>query len=300
MTAEAGLRDLGRTLRQARERKSWSIEQVAEATRITPRHLQAIEAGEFDRFPAPVYARGFMRAYAKALDLDEAAPLAVLDEAGLTAPSAARPAAAIAAGRATEAPSPAGEPARRMRAGRRSALFATGAVVAGARAGAVFLIASRMGDVRGTPDVPPSPFASGGAGSAGPAPAVAPAAPVRERRRPVAVPPTPAPDPAVLVVPVLPGFPVVVAVRSRQECVFQFQADDESRVRWWTLRAGEQTTFKAKRKLRLLVTNPGGIDAVGPGGPLPLTRGVRRADHFLVTPGGVERLALPPEATPAP
>ncbi len=299
MTAEAGLRELGRTLRQARERRSWSIEQMAERTRITARHLHAIEAGEFDRFPAPVYARGFVRAYAKALDMDEAAPLAVLDEAGLTAPTAARPAAVIAATRSPDIViAQAAEAGRRPRPVRRAALLGGGAVVAGIAAGAAFLAISRIGDVRGAPDVPPSPFAATGAPpQTAPAPAPVPAP--KERRRPPPPPPAET-DPSVIAIPKIPGFPVVVAVRARQECVFQFQTDDETRVRWWTIRAGEQTTFKAKRKLRLLVTNPAGIDAAAPSGPLPFTRGVRRADHFLITASAIERLPLPPEATPAP
>lgn len=286
MSDPGALQGLGRNLRQARERKGWTVDQVAEKTRITARHLNEIEAGDFERFPAAVYARGFVRAYAKVLDLDEAAALASLDEAGILAPTAARPPALAAAGK----PAPVEAPVRDSK-GRRTFMLAGGAVAAGVVAGAVLLLVSRLGDVRSESQPPPSPFA------APPAPQSASPAP-----RPKAPAPKPAAsvEKAGLAVPSIPGFPVVVAASARQDCVFQFQVDGENRVRWWTLKAGAQTVFKAKKSLRLLITNPAGIEAAGPGGPLPLVRGTRRPDHFMITAAGVERIALPPEATPSP
>ena len=59
-------------LRQAREAQQLSVHQVAEITKIKTEHIRALEAGDFDRFVAPVYIRGFVRTYAKMLKLDEA------------------------------------------------------------------------------------------------------------------------------------------------------------------------------------------------------------------------------------
>ncbi len=57
-------------LRRAREAQNLSIYQVAEITKIKTDHIRALESGTYDSFSAPVYIRGFVRTYAKALKLD--------------------------------------------------------------------------------------------------------------------------------------------------------------------------------------------------------------------------------------
>ncbi len=60
---------LGERFREAREARGISITEASTATRILPRYLQAIEAGEVDSLPGDVYARGFVRNYAQLLGL---------------------------------------------------------------------------------------------------------------------------------------------------------------------------------------------------------------------------------------
>lgn len=60
----------GQALAARRVERGLSIEQVAASTRIRAEHLRALEADELDRFPAPVYARGYLRTYATYLGLD--------------------------------------------------------------------------------------------------------------------------------------------------------------------------------------------------------------------------------------
>jgi len=57
-------------LRQAREQRNLSVHQVAEATKIKTDHVRALESGQYEVFAAPVYIRGFVRAYATLLCLD--------------------------------------------------------------------------------------------------------------------------------------------------------------------------------------------------------------------------------------
>src|SRR4051812_5751217 len=57
-------------LRQAREAKEFSVHQVAEFTKIRTDHIRALDEGDYDVFPAPVYIRGFVRTYATFLKLD--------------------------------------------------------------------------------------------------------------------------------------------------------------------------------------------------------------------------------------
>jgi cytoskeletal protein RodZ len=62
---------LGEYLKQARKKKRLSLEKVASQTRIQEHHLQALESEDFANLPAKVFAKGFVRSYAKALGLDE-------------------------------------------------------------------------------------------------------------------------------------------------------------------------------------------------------------------------------------
>lgn len=59
-------------LRRAREEQKLNVYQVAEITKIKTDHIRALEAGDYEMFSAPVYIRGFVRTYAKALRLDHA------------------------------------------------------------------------------------------------------------------------------------------------------------------------------------------------------------------------------------
>jgi cytoskeletal protein RodZ len=63
-------RPLGVWLRQRREERGISLEQVEEDTRIRVRYIQALEAEQFEALPDPTVGRGFLRNYATYLELD--------------------------------------------------------------------------------------------------------------------------------------------------------------------------------------------------------------------------------------
>ncbi len=63
---------IGDRLREAREAKGLSLDDVAARTRIPTRHLQHIERGEWDALPAVTYSVGFARSYANAVGLNGA------------------------------------------------------------------------------------------------------------------------------------------------------------------------------------------------------------------------------------
>lgn len=60
---------IGRQLRQAREEKELSLEQISEELFIRVPYLQALENEEFDKIPTQVQMRGFLRTYAEYLGL---------------------------------------------------------------------------------------------------------------------------------------------------------------------------------------------------------------------------------------
>lgn len=62
---------VGETLRRERLRKDLGLEQVSRETKISARLLEAIENEQFDRLPGGVFAKSFVRQYARFLGLDE-------------------------------------------------------------------------------------------------------------------------------------------------------------------------------------------------------------------------------------
>src|SRR5919198_4204608 len=62
--------EIGNSLRDARIRQGFELEDVARATRIPARILAALEAERFERIPGDFYARSYLRTYADFLGLD--------------------------------------------------------------------------------------------------------------------------------------------------------------------------------------------------------------------------------------
>lgn len=60
-------------LKQAREAAGLSIKDIAAKTRVPIRHLENLEAENFAALPGLTYVLGFVRNYARALELDEGA-----------------------------------------------------------------------------------------------------------------------------------------------------------------------------------------------------------------------------------
>ena len=69
----------GNKLREARIARSLSLEDIAHVTRITRTSLLHLEEARYDKLPAPVFVRGFIRAYARAVGLDAAALVRLYD-----------------------------------------------------------------------------------------------------------------------------------------------------------------------------------------------------------------------------
>jgi len=62
---------VGETLRRERLRRDRSLEQISRETKISTRMLDAIERDQFDQLPGGVFAKSFVRQYARVLALDE-------------------------------------------------------------------------------------------------------------------------------------------------------------------------------------------------------------------------------------
>lgn len=61
----------GERMRREREMRSITVEEIAEATKIGSRSLRALEDEKLDQLPGGIFNRGFVRAYARYLGIDE-------------------------------------------------------------------------------------------------------------------------------------------------------------------------------------------------------------------------------------
>ena len=59
-----------------RRNRGISLEQIADATKISIRSLEAIEQGDFCKLPGGIYNTSYIRQYARAIEYDESTLLA--------------------------------------------------------------------------------------------------------------------------------------------------------------------------------------------------------------------------------
>ncbi len=64
------LASFGEELRREREIRGISLKEIADATKISKRFLEAIERNDHKTLPAPVFTRGFIREYSRYLGLN--------------------------------------------------------------------------------------------------------------------------------------------------------------------------------------------------------------------------------------
>jgi cytoskeleton protein RodZ len=82
----------GERLKKEREKRGLTLEDVSGATKISVRNLRALELEKFDTMPGGIFNRGFVRAYAKHLGLDDDQVVADYREAaGETVPTPEAP-----------------------------------------------------------------------------------------------------------------------------------------------------------------------------------------------------------------
>lgn len=71
------MRTVGEVLKEAREQKLLTLEDVEKHTKIRQELLKALEENAFDRLPPPTFVQGFIKNYAKYLNLEEHKMLAL-------------------------------------------------------------------------------------------------------------------------------------------------------------------------------------------------------------------------------
>lgn len=71
----------GRALAEARARRNQTVVEIAQQLKLSASQVEALEADDYAKLPGPVFVRGFIRNYARLMDLDSEALIA-----GLTLP----------------------------------------------------------------------------------------------------------------------------------------------------------------------------------------------------------------------
>lgn len=67
--ADSGVFD-GPRLRRARLRRGLELDEIARITKVSPTYLHFLEEDQLDGLPAPVYVRGFVKAFARCVGID--------------------------------------------------------------------------------------------------------------------------------------------------------------------------------------------------------------------------------------
>lgn len=262
--------NLGDFLKQQRQEKNVSLEEVAFRTRIPVRFIRAIEENQFELLPNHVSAKGFLKSYSRALGLDESAVLKLFSDSvkpGEEAPPAEKKEeipSYIQIKQPDRLPFP---------------LWAT-VSVAGVIALLVVLL---MVMPKNTPQEEISP--PGDPPAAAPPPENEPAAPPTgelppDPGAPALEPPNetqptpqPAPSPSSAPVPPLPpaevSKPLVLALEAVEPSWIQVTIDG-TETKEALLQPSEKIRWEAKEKFMLTVGNAGGIRAVLDGQDLGL------------------------------
>lgn len=71
------MRTVGEVLKQTREKKFYTLEEIEKATKIRKELLEALEKGQYTKLPPPTFIQGFIKNYGKFLGLNTDKLLAI-------------------------------------------------------------------------------------------------------------------------------------------------------------------------------------------------------------------------------
>lgn len=288
---------VGEYLRELRDRRGISLEEIARVTRVGSSYLESLESDRFAELPEPVFTRGFIRAYCQALGEPPDEALARYAGREGAAPAPPRPAA--------PAPAPAAESEPRSRSAvlvsfvllviLGMALFAVALMTQPAREERVERRTPSLGERPAQPAAPtvaspePSSPASAPAGAPGltaaasAPPAPAGAAVTAEAPRAAAPPPPWLPDMQAATGGVASPYRLVARV---SEPTWIRVRTEDGRSTEETVPAGQIREWVSNRPFVLTLGNAGGVTLELNGRTLP-----------PLGPSGavISRIVLPPQ-----
>ena len=296
----------GDRLRREREMRGITLDEIAESTKISRRHLESLEKEDFDSLPGGIFNKGFVRAYARFLGIDE--DQAVADYSANT----------------NEAPPPEDqfplEIHEQPNKKRRSAPRPNFALIGGIAAVVVLAGGYALWARRGHPQENGSSVsAAGPVTGSNPASEQQPKSPpVQSAQQPKAavqhsvpiqqsvpqsaqqnpaprmvaaavVPPAntaPAPAPAVRTRPLPPEKSFFIIIKAKEDAWISVVADGR-RVAHGTLRAEKQRFIRAGKQIVVTTGNAGGLEVSYNGKPLGVIGNESEARVLTFTPAGM-------------
>lgn len=265
------LKEIGAYLMQVREDQSKSLEAIASTTFVPLRLLKAIEAGQVDILPEPVFVRGFIRRYAEALGLDglAIAKQFPLNPTPLPEPSAPKPPPV----QTTPPPKPApSTPSKLPVDSGRSFPVLPVAVGVLALGGVIFGLSQLS-------NRDPSPVSSS------PEPSVAVAPPSPEAPSPAAspTPPSPAATPAAASPTPRSDAPVQADVILSGDSWMQIVVDGRTDYEG-VLKRGDRRSWTARNEILIVAGNAGAVSLSANGGNAKTMGAPGSVEEVTVTP----------------
>lgn len=309
--AENRLSSFGAKLKSEREKRAITLEQISVATKIGTRMLDALEQEKFNQLPGGIFNKGFVRAYARCLGLDEDQAVAdYLEASGEASAPKFEPGRVEA-----EAPGSPAEPGEARLLSRELPWGLLAAVLLLVAVGLSIWsyrkrehrmhLAARPSVTAIQKSAPPAPAVPSSTslppgGSAKPAVAASPnlapdatAGPVR--KMPVSSP-LPAPPEAAAAMAQLPGE-FIVLIQAREDSWLLITADGEA-LPSEVLGAGTQRAVHGRKQVVIKAGNAGGLDFFFNRKKLPPAGESGEVKTLTFGPQGLEPSPLPLPRTP--
>ncbi|HMF90033.1 MAG TPA: helix-turn-helix domain-containing protein [Candidatus Angelobacter sp.] len=257
----------GERLRREREMRGITLDEISESTKISRRHLESLEREDFDALPGGIFNKGFVRAYARYLGLDE--DQAVVDYSSASAEQPPPP---------DQFPLEVHEKPNREMNPRRSSVPLVLALLALLVVLAVFWARNR-GHRSEAPANAAPPVAAADSQQAAPAPSATP--------EPTAITPDsvgPTHTPAA-VVPVA-EHTFVVVIKAKEDSWVSLTADGK---KTWegTLKADNKRLVRAAKRIIVTTGNAGGIEISHNGRALGALGSESERRTLTFNPGGL-------------
>jgi cytoskeleton protein RodZ len=290
----------GERMQREREMRGITLEEISESTKITSRCLRALEEEEFDKLPGGIFNKGFVRAYARHLGIDE--DQAVADFVA-------------ASGGEKDQPLPDPPEPRAVALGQRAeghlnwrafvllVLLLATVVVAAWKLGPaalqkVFAVVTERWNAKPTPPpAPPSVTPQSEVDvpvAAPPPPAAAAQKPMAQAKTvtvampgPATAPPTPS-NAATLPPPPAPPRGFVVQVRATQDAWVQIVADGTLQSEGVLVPPAEKRV-RAAKAVTIKTGNAAGVEVSFNGEPLPTLGEENQMATVTLTAAGVQR-----------
>jgi cytoskeleton protein RodZ len=266
----------GENLRREREQRNITLEQISQSTKIGTRMLQALEADKFSQLPGGIFNKGFVRAYARHVGLDEEQAIAdYLQASGETTPVMPEMPPEQPAPRIVADPEPE-TPRRPLPWGLFAALLLLAAL-------ALSLWSHRQKNESPAPPspqpTPTHPSAEGNAPKSTPPVNPAPSSPPTAKALSAAPSPQPV-KPTIAETPVTAAAKITTISPSTAGFVINIQAREDS----WTLitsdgkpvfsgmlEAGDQRSIRGQKEVVVRAGNSGAVDLYFNGKKIPPT-----------------------------